>query len=197
MISANNNFGNNVGNAQQNEKRNWKIARLFGKKPDEPSKAAVLEIGMYKSPYSTFATLSIKYEMGRDSKNRVQFETGLNKENPSCLLNPEEVAGLILLCEIVEEDHSAMKTLHYMHDSGKSKLDILGSETTTVMTVTNEIGSKKIQFDATPAGFTNIHCCMPALKDALAKIRDKQINAKLDPEEFGNNNNDNDEDSPF
>ena len=25
MISANNNFGNNVGNAQQSEKRNWKI----------------------------------------------------------------------------------------------------------------------------------------------------------------------------
>ena len=196
MISNNGNFGNNVGNAQQNEKRNWRIARLFGKKPDEPSKAAVLEIGMYKSPYSTFATFSVRYEMGRDSKNRIQFETGLNKENPSCLLNPEEVAGLILLCEIVEEDHSTMKSLHYIQDSGKSKLDILGSETSTIITVSNEIGSKKIQFDATPAGFTNIHSCIPALKDALEKIRAKQINAKLDPEEFGNNN-DNDEESPF
>lgn len=196
MISANNNFGNNVGSAQQNEKRNWKVSRLFGKKVDEPSKAAVLEIGMYKSPYSTFATFSIRNEMGRDSKNRAQFETGLNKENPSCLLNPEEVAGLILLCEIIEKDHSSMKTLHYMHDNGRSKLDILGSDTNTIITVGNELGTKKIQFDATPVGFTNIHSCIPALKDALVVIRNKQINAKLDPEEFGANN-DNEEDSPF
>ena len=197
MISANNNFGNNMNGGQQTEKSNWRIGRMFGRKPDELTKAAVLEVGMYKSPYSTFCTLSVRYEMGRDGKNRIQFETGLNKENPSCLLNPEQVAALIQACEMLERDPSKIPVLNYVHDGEKSKLNIVGTETYVQITVTNEIGSKKIQFDATPAGFTNIHCCMPALKDALVKIRDKQINAKLDPEEFGNNNNDNDEDSPF
>ena len=196
MISANNNFGNNVGNAQQNEKTNWKIGRIFGKKPDEPSKVAVLEVGLYKSPYSMFATLSIKYELGRDSKNRIQWESGLNKENPSVLLAPESVSTVLLLCDIAVKDPTVINNLRFIHDTGKSKLEIQGSETSTIFTVTNDIGSKKIQFDATPAGFANIHGCIPALKNALKVVQKKQLSAKLDPEEFGSNN-DNDEDSPF
>lgn len=195
MISANNNFGNSMNNGGQQEKTNWKIGRVFGKNPNDPSKAAVLEIGLYKSQYSMFATLSVRYEMGRDSKNRVQFETGLNKENPSVLLAPESVATVLLLCDIVERDPSVVNNLKFYHDTGRSKLDIQGSETTTTFTVTNDIGSKKIQFDATPAGFTNIHGCFPALKNALKVIQKKQLTAKLDPDEFGGN--DNDEDSPY
>ena len=196
MISANNNFGNNMNGGQQGEKSNWRIGRIFGKNPNDTSKAAVLEIGLYKSQYSMFATLSVRYEMGRDSKNRIQFETGLNKENPSVLLAPESVATVLLLCDIVERDPSTVNNLRFLHDTGRSKLDIQGSETSTVITVTNDIGSKKIQFDATPAGFTNIHGCFPALKNALKIVQKKQLTAKLDPEEFGSNN-DNDEDSPF
>ena len=196
MISANNNFGNNVGNAQQNEKSNWRIARIFGKNPNDTSKAAVLEIGLYKSQYSMFATLSIRYEMGRDSKNRIQFETGLNKENPSVLLASESVSTVLLLCDIVKRDHSVVSNLTFMHDTGRSKLDIKGSDTSTVFTVTNDIGSKKIQFDATPAGFTNIHGCFSALENALKVVQKKQLTGKLDPDEFGTNN-DNDEDAPF
>lgn len=196
MISANNNFGNNVGNAQQTEKSNWRIARIFGKNPNDTSKAAVLEIGLYKSQYSMFATLSVRYEMGRDSKNRIQFETGLNKENPSVLLAPESVSTVLLLCDIVKRDPSVVSNLTFMHDTGRSKLDIKGSDTSTVFTVTNDIGSKKIQFDATPAGFTNIHGCFSALENALKVVQKKQLTAKLDPDEFGINN-DNDEDSPF
>lgn len=192
MISTNNNFGNN-GNTQQGEKSNWKIGRIFGKNPNDPSKAAVLEVGLYKSQYSMFATLSIRYEMGRDSKNRVQFETGLNKENPSVLLAPESVSAVSTLCKLVTEDPSKISSLNFSHDTGRSKLDIQSNETSTVMTVTNDIGSKKIQFDATPAGFTNIHGCFPALNDMLAIVHKKQLTAKLDPDEF----NSNDDDSPF
>jgi len=195
MISANNNFGNSVGNAQQTEKSNWKLGRMFGKKPNE-SKAAVLEVGMYKSQYSTFCTLSIRYEMGRDSKNRVQFETGLNKENPSCLLNPEQVASLIQLCDTLERDQSKIPQLNYVHDGEKSKLNIVGAETYVQVTVTNNLGSKTIQFDATPAGFTNIHGCISTLKMYAKIVQKKQLNAKLDQEEFGTNN-ENDEESPF
>lgn len=193
MISNNNNF-NNMNNSQQNEKTSWKIARVFGKKPGDPSKVAVLEIGLYKSQYSAFATLSIKYEMGRDMKNRVQFETGLNKDNPSCLLSPEDTACVISLCELLEKDPSKISELKFAHDGGRSKLDITGSETNTIVAVTNEVGSKNIQFDATPAGFTNIHGCIPAIKNALKVVLKKQITAKLDPDEFGN---DSDGDSPF
>lgn len=192
MISTNNNFGNN-GNTQQGEKSNWKIGRIFGKNPNDPSKIAVLEVGLYKSPYSMFATLSIKYEMGRDSKNRVQFETGLNKENPSVLLAPEGVSAVSTLCKLVTEDPSKISNLNFSYDTGRSKLDIQSNETSTVMTVTNDIGSKKIQFDATPAGFTNIHGCFPALNEMLAIVHKKQLTAKLDPDEF----NSNDDDSPF
>ena len=196
MISANNNFGNNMNGGQQTEKSNWRIGRMFGRKPDELTKAAVLEVGMYKSPYSTFCTLSVRYEMGRDGKNRIQFETGLNKENPSCLLNPEQVAALIQACEMLERDPSKIPVLNYVHDGEKSKLNIVGTETYVQITVTNEIGSKKIQFDATPAGFTNIHGCISTLKMLAKIVQKKQLNAKLDQEEFGTNN-ENDEESPF
>lgn len=196
MISANNNFGNNM-NGGQTEKTNWRIGRIFGKKPDEPSKVAVLEVGLYKSPYSMFATLSIKYELGRDSKNRIQWESGLNKENPSVLLAPESVSTVLLLCDIAEKDPTVINNLRFIHDTGKSKLEIQGSETSTIFTVTNDIGSKKIQFDATPAGFANIHGCIPALKNALRVVQKKQLSAKLDPDEFGTADNNNDEDSPF
>lgn len=195
MISANNNFGHNVGNAQQGEKSNWRIGRIFGKHPTDNSKSAVLEVALYKSQYSMFGTLAIRYEMGRDSKNRIQFETGLNKENPSTLLNPENVSNVLQLCDILEREPSKISQLHYNLDTGRSKLEIQGSETAIVLTVTSEIGSKKIQFDATPAGFTNIHGCVRAIKSLLAIVQKKQLTAKLDPEEFGGN--DNDEDSPF
>ena len=181
---------------QQGEKSNWRIGRIFGKNPNDTSKAAVLEIGLYKSQYSMFATLSVRYEIGRDSKNRIQFETGLNKENPSVLLASESVSTVLLLCDIVKRDHSVVSNLTFMHDTGRSKLDIKGSDTSTVFTVTNSNGSKKIQFDATPAGFTNIHGCFSALENALKVVQKKQLTGKLDPDEFGTNN-DNDEDAPF
>lgn len=195
MISANNNFGHSGGNTQQGEKSNWKIGRIFGKNPTDPSKAAVLEIALYKSQYSIFGTLAVRYEMGRDSKNRIQFETGLNKENPSTLLNPENVASVLQLCDILEKDPSKISQLRYNLDTGRSKLEIQGNETSTIFTVTSDIGSKKIQFDATPAGFTNIHGCISSFKSFLKVIQKKQLTSKLDPEEFGGN--DNDEDSPF
>lgn len=193
MISANNNFGNNGG--QQGEKSNWKIGRLFGKCATDTSKSAVLEVGLYKSQYSMFATLSIRNEMGRDSKGRAQFETGLNKENPSVLLAPESVATVLLLCDLIEKEPASVNNLKFIHDTGRSKLEIYGSETSTTIIVTNEIGSKQIQFEATPAGFTNIHGCFPSLKNMLKVIQKKQLTAKLDPDEFSSN--DNDEDSPF
>lgn len=197
MISANNNFGNNM-NGGQTEKSNWKIGRIFGKNPSDPSKAAVLEIGLYKSKYSVFATLSVRYEMGKDSQNRIQFETGLNKENPSCLLNTENVESVLLLCDLLVKDPSKVSMLHYINDGGRSKLDIKGSETSCTFTVTSEIGTKSIQFDAIPAGFTNVHGCIPALRDMLKIAQKKQLTGKLDPDEFGTAaDNNNDEDSPF
>jgi hypothetical protein len=198
MISANNSFGNNVGNAQPNEKRNWKIGRMFGKYTADTSKAAVLEVGLYKSPYAVFCTLSIRTEMGKDSKGRVQFETGLNKENPSCLLNVENVAGVLQLCDYLEKDPGKVSQLNFQHDGGRSKLNIKGSETETTFTVTSEIGSKSITFEATPAGFMNVHGWVRGLKELLKVVQKKQLTAKLDPEEFGTNNDSNDgEDVPF
>jgi hypothetical protein len=195
MISTNNNFNNNVGNAQQPEKSNWKIARIFGKNPNDTSKVAILEIGLYKSQYSMFATLSIKNEMGRDSKNRIQFETILNKDNPSVLLAPENVTTVLFLCNLVENDPSVVKNLNFKLETTRSKLEIKGSDTATLLTVTNEIGSKSIQFDAVPAGFTNIHGCYDSIKNALKVIQKKQFTIKLDPDEFGSSSND--EDAPF
>lgn len=198
MIQANNGFGNNVGNAQPNEKRNWKIGRMFGKYTADTSKAAVLEVGMYKSPYSIFCTLSIKAEMGKGMNGRAQFEGGLNKDNPSCLLNVENVSALLQLCDSLEKDHGKVPQLNWQHDGGKSKLFIKGSETETTFTVESEIGSKSITFEATPAGFVNVHGWVHGLKEFLEIVQKKQLTAKLDPEEFGSNNDSNGgEDIPF
>lgn len=193
MISTNNNFGNNIN--QQQEKTNWKLGRMFGKSTVDSSKSAVLEVGFYKSKYSMFGTLSIRNEMGKDSNGRVQFETGLNKENPSCLLNPENTASALLLCDTVMKDPSKIANLRYVLDSGRSKLEITGSDTSTTFTVTNEIGSKSIKFDATPAGFANIHGCFAAIRELLKIVQKKQLTAKLDPDEFGANESS--EESPF
>ena len=197
MISANNSFGNNVGNAQPKEKTNWKIGRMFGRCTTDASKAAVLEVAMYKSPYSVFCTLAIKNEMGKDAKGRIQFETGLNKENPSVLLNPENVASVITLCNLLEKNMNNVASLNYVLDTGRSKLEIKGSDASTVITVTNEVGTKSIKFDSTPAGFQNIHAWVPALKELIKIVQKKQLSAKLDPDEFGNNDENENEDVPF
>ena len=196
MISGNNSFGNNMNNGgQQQEKRSWNVSRVYGKNPNDPSKIAFLNVGLYKSQYSTFTTLAIRHELGKDSKGRTQFETGLNKENPSTLLNTEFTAGLINLCDILIKNPSDVSKLNLVIDSGKSKLAIRGSESNIQLTVTNEVGTKTIAFDAVPVGFTNVFPFISAFKNALEIVQKKQLSAKLDPDEFGEENNDGD--APF
>lgn len=197
MISQNSSFGNNMnnGNGQQpQEKRSVKLGRIYGRSVNDSTKAAFLEVGCYKSQYSMFATLAIKVEMGKDSKGRAQFETGLDKDNPSVLLNPENVASVITLCDMLIGNPEKVSQLNYMLDSGRSKLEMRGTESSVTITVTNDVGSKSIVFNATPCGFANIHAIIPVLKKFLDIIQKKQLSAKLDPEEFNGND---DGDAPF
>jgi hypothetical protein len=179
-----NNF-NNHGNNQNDgapEKTSFRVGRMYGKHPTEPGKAAVLDIGLYVSKYSVYATLAIKYEMGRLSNGQVQFEAGLAKDNPSALLNAEQVVGIIDLFNRITP--SDISKLNLLIDSGKSKFQIDGTETQTKFTVTNDKGSKSIKFDAMPSGIMNVHSSLELLKEYLKIVSKKQISYRLSPDEF-------------
>ena len=178
-----NNNNNQNNNSGAPEKSNFNVGRMWGKHPTDAGKVAVLDVGIYASKYAVFASFAIKYEMGKLSNGQVQFEAGLAKDNPSSLLNAEQLTGLITLLDHIEQKD--VPSLNLCIDSGKSKFSIVGSETQVQITVSNDKGTKSITFDAMPAGVMNIHSSLELLKKYLIIIQKKQLSYRLSPDVFG------------
>lgn len=185
-------YRNNSQNGQDNEKQSISVGKIYGKSGEDTSKSATLAVGIYATKYSMFATLSVRYEIGRLSNGQTQFEGGLNKDIPSVLLNIEDTLGLIKILEFVDEE--GCDGISFVHDTGKSSIAFEGSKDFAKITIKNPVGSKTIQFNAkmTNAKVFNIPG-LKQLQEYLKIISKKQINRKIEPED----SNETDSSSPF
>ena len=189
-FTQNNNFGSNSNG--EKKKQNFRVGRIYGSDGQ-------LDVGLYISDVGiVYGTASIKAAIGKNPSNGVtMYESGLNKDNPSVLLNTENIIALLKYFE--KADDAFISGINFTLDAGRSKISFSGSDTDVKITIENKVGTKSITLSATPVGNKNVHASIYQFIEYLKIIIKKQLKNKLDPEEFSDISagEGNDEDSPF